>query len=126
MNNSWKRLIKVFGILGMMTITVPALADVTGNWAGALSTPNGAVNVSYTFAEDGTVLTGTTTGPDGASVAISDGKIEGEKISFSVSVDMQGTPATFTYIGVVKDDSIDLTIDVFGMPMSFTVTRTDA
>lgn len=43
MNNSWKRLIKVFGILGMMTITAPALADVTGNWAGALSTPNGAV-----------------------------------------------------------------------------------
>jgi hypothetical protein len=98
-------------------------ADVDGKWSGNLTTPNGDVAVGFTFKADGTTLTGSTTGPDGADVKISDGKVDGNKISFSVTLDFGGMPLKLDYKGVIANGEIKISIDFAGMPMDFTVKK---
>lgn len=117
---------KKYGMLLLMLLLVatPALAaDVDGAWTGNISTPNGDVMVGFDFKSDGTVLTGTTTGPDGAAVAIKNGKIDGNKISFLVSIDFGGMPLDLNYTGVVSPTEIKLSIDFAGMPFDFVVKK---
>ena len=98
-------------------------ADVDGKWSGSLDTPMGAVQVGFNFKADGATLTGTTTGPDGAEVPIKNGKIDGDKISFVVTIDFGGMAFDLNYTGVVKPEEVALTIDIMGMPMSVTVKK---
>jgi len=108
----------------MLVGAAPArAADVDGKWAGSLDTPMGAVNVGFNFKADGATLTGTTTGPDGGEIPIKNGKIDGDKISFVVSLDFGGMMFDLNYTGVVKPDQVALTIDIMGMQMSFTVAK---
>jgi hypothetical protein len=114
-------------LLGLLLVSVPAFAaPIDGDWSGSLDTPNGPVMVGYTFKADGTTLTGTTTGPDGAKIAIKNGKIDGNNITFTVDFDMQGTAMSFKYTGVVSADSIALATSFQDMPMTFTVKKTPA
>ena len=98
-------------------------ADVDGKWSGTMKTDNGDFPVGFTFKADGATLNGSTTGPDGAEIKIADGKVNGDKISFSVTFDFGGKPFTMNYSGVVANDQIKFTIDIFGMPVELTVKR---
>ena len=60
-------------------------ADITGTWSAEMTTPNGDFQLSFTFKQDGATLTGTVQGPQGDAIAISDGKVDGDKLSFKVS-----------------------------------------
>src|SRR4029077_3992470 len=114
----------VFAMLVVMLAALPArAADVDGKWKGSLDTPMGAVDVGFTFKADGATLTGTTTGPDGAEVPIKNGKADGDKISFVVSIDFGGMAFDLNYTGVVAKDNIALKIDIMGMEMAFTVKK---
>jgi opacity protein-like surface antigen len=97
-------------------------ADVDGKWTGSMSTPNGDVPVNFTFMSDGAKLDGSTTGP-GGEIKIADGKVDGNNISFSVTINFQDMPFTMNYKGVVAKDEIKFTIDIFGMPVELTVKR---
>jgi hypothetical protein len=80
-------------ILGMCAATFFALgsnsvraADVTGNWTAEMQAPGGdSVQIAFTFKQDGATLSGSVQGPQGDAVAITDGKVDGDKISFRVS-----------------------------------------
>jgi hypothetical protein len=98
-------------------------ADVDGKWAGTLSTPMGDVPVAFTLKADGASLSGTTSGPDGSEVKITNGKTDGNKISFSVSFDFGGMPLQLDYKGVVANGEIKFSIDVAGMTMEFSVKK---
>jgi hypothetical protein len=113
-------------LLGLLLFSAPAFAaSIDGNWSGSMDTPNGPVQISYSFKSDGVTLTGTTTtGPDGSKVAIKDGTVDGDKIAFSVDVDLGGTPTTFKYTGVVSAEGIALTTDFQGQPINFIVKKT--
>jgi hypothetical protein len=114
----------LLGVLGSLLISLPAFAaGVDGDWTGSLDSPNGPVQIDYSFKSDGTKLTGTTTGPDGAKLAIKDGKIDGNNISFAVEADFGGGPTTLKYTGVVAADSIALILDFQGMPVNITVKK---
>jgi len=112
-------------VLGLLLFTaLPAVAaDVDGKWSGTITTPNGDVPVGFTFKADGAMLTGTTTGPDGADVPIKNGKVEGSNISFVVSLDFGGMPLELSYKGVVSPAEIKLTIDFMGMPFDLVVKK---
>jgi hypothetical protein len=98
-------------------------ADVDGKWSGNMSTPGGDVPVGFTFQADGATLNGTTTGPDGMEVKISDGKLDGSNLSFSVKIDFGGMPVVLNYKGVLSAGQIKFTLDVFGMPFEVTVKK---
>ena len=111
-------------ILALLLWAAPAMAaDVDGKWAGTVSTPGGDFPVTFEFKADGTKLTGTTMSPDGGSVNIKDGKIDGNKIAFGVSLDFGGMAIDIAYTGVVSPTELKLTADVLGMPLEFTVKK---
>jgi len=96
---------------------------VDGKWTGMLDTPMGPVNVTFNFKADGAMLAGSTTAPDGTELPIKNGKVDGDKIAFTVEVDFGGMPLTLGYTGVVSADQIKLTLDVMGMPFDFIVKK---
>jgi len=102
-----KRLLCVCAALAMAFWTVSAFAaDVTGTWSGDIAGPNGdSFHLSFTFKQDGAKLTGTVTGPQGDPIEIADGKVDGDKLSFTVSFNGM----TITHEGVVSGDTIKLT-----------------
>ena len=99
-------------------------ADVDGKWTGTIAGMDGNnINIGYTFKADGATLTGTTSGPDGKEIAIKDGKINGNNITFSVSLDFGGQEMKIDYKGVVSPDQIKLTFDMMGQPSDIILKR---
>jgi hypothetical protein len=97
------------GILFLLLATAAWAADVTGTWKGDVSTPDGnSFSLTYTFKQDGAKLTGTVLSPQGDTLPLDNGKVDGDKISFSVKVDMNGTPAVFSSDGTINGDEITL------------------
>src|SRR5580765_6289353 len=92
-------------------------ADVDGTWKGTAAAPGGDVDVTFNFKADGAKLTGSTVGPDGTSIPVKDGKIDGSTITFSVTFDFGGAPFVLPYKGVVSSDQIKLTADAGGPPI---------
>ena len=84
-----KTLLYVCAALMMALTPVTALAatDVSGTWTGDMKAPDGSTGftISFTFKQDGAKLTGSVQGPQGDPIAISDGKIDGDKITFTVA-----------------------------------------
>jgi len=84
-------------------------ADISGTWIGSTSGGNGDFSLTYSFKQDGDKFTGTVIGPQGDPMPLIDCKLDGDKISFAVKVDMGGNAATFSSKGIVKGDEITLT-----------------
>ena len=111
-------------VLAFTLASAPAFAaDVDGKWAGTISTPGGDFPVAFEFKSDGTKLTGTTMSPDGMSINIKDGKIDGDKITFGVSFDFGGMALDIAYSGVVTPAEMKMTADVAGMALEFVVKK---
>ena len=84
-------------------------ADVTGKWKGDMG---GDFTLTFDFKQDGTKLTGAADGPGGEPMKIQDGKVEGNKISFTVNFnDMK-----IVHEGTIDGDEITLTIKMDGGP----------
>ena len=77
---------------------------VDGHWQGSINSPNGDFTINFTFKADGTKLTGTVEGPNGDQQPISDGKIEGNKLSFNTKFQDN----TIEHEGTVSGDTIQL------------------
>jgi opacity protein-like surface antigen len=116
---------KVYVILvGLLLLAAPAFAaDVDGTWTGTVSTPMGDLPVQFEFKADGATLTGTTLGFDGGSIPIKSGKVDGDKISFTVTFDVGGMTLDLSYTGLVSPSEIKMTADFMGMPFEFTVKK---
>jgi len=96
------------GFLFLLLTTAAWAADVTGTWKGDVSAPDGnTFSLTYTFKQDGAKLTGTVLGPQGDPLPIDNGKVDGDKISFSVKVDMNGG-TVFSSEGTINGDEIVL------------------
>ena len=79
-----KTLAILFAVMGLMLTAANArAADVTGAWTGESAMPDGSsFQLTFTFKQDGAALNGTIEGPQGDAIAITDGKVDGNKISF--------------------------------------------
>jgi hypothetical protein len=85
--------------------TVFAATDVTGDWTTQMQTPNGDVTLTFHFKQDGDKLTGTVeTSMGGGPFVISNGKVDGVKLSFDTS--FQGT--AINHVGTISGDEIKL------------------
>lgn len=115
--------IRLFIASLLLTTASAFAADIDGKWAGSIDSPNGPIEIGFNFKADGATLTGTTIGPDGMEVKITNGKIDGNKISFDVAIDFGGMPFTIAYTGVLNGTSIALTLDFAGMPVELTVKK---
>ena len=111
-------------LLSTMLMAAPAFgADIDGNWTGSIDTPNGPVQLDYTFKADGATLTGSTKGPDGAPINIKNGKIDGTKVSFTLDIDLGGQVTTFNYTGTLAGEALSLMTDFMGQTMAFALKK---
>jgi hypothetical protein len=119
---------KVFALVTLiLLLSVPLFAaDVDGKWTGSIASPNGEVPVGFTFKADGAKLTGSTMGFDGSEVPISEGKVDGNNITFKVSLDFGGMPFVLNYKGVVSPAEIKLTGEAAGMPFEVLLKKAPA
>lgn len=105
-------------LLGLTAATVFA-ADVTGTWTGQMGGPDGGgFTITFHFKQDGAKLTGTMEGPQGDPMQIAAGKVEGNKISFSVTMGGPdgGDGMKMTQEGTISGDEIKLTTKMEGGP----------
>ena len=110
-----KILVVFIAVLGVMM--APAWgADITGTWKGSMDAMGQSMEFTFNFKADGNTFTGTTTGPGGNESPVSDGKIDGDKISFTVKTTGK-MEMTINYKGTVSGDEMDLTMefDMSGM-----------
>lgn len=118
-----RKLLCICAGLAMALSAVTAMAaDVTGTWTAQATGPDGnAMQLSFTFKQDGTTLTGTVLPPQGDSVQISNGKVDGDKFTFDVSFNGMTIHHDCTVVGdtikmTTKSDSGDFP----GMEMTLT------
>ena len=113
--------------LAVLVVTLGAVtalaADLNGKWKASVETPRGTQEITFDFQADGATLTGKVTSPRGES-DITDGKIDGDNLSFTQTVNFNGNEMKINYTGKVDGDSIKFTRTVGDRPaVEFTATR---
>lgn len=109
---------------GLLLIAVSAVAaEVDGVWEGIISVTGTDVPVRWTFKANGNELTGSVSQAGGPEIAIKNGKVEGNKITFLLSLEFQGNMLDIHYSGVVAGDEMKLTGEVMGQTFEYTVKR---
>jgi len=112
-------------LLALLTFSILAFAaDATGKWTAEVPGGRGPQTTTFTFKAEGMTLTGSVATQRGDN-PISDGKIDGDNISFSQKLSFNGNDTVITYKGVVKGDTIELTREVAGRggPVTFTAKK---
>ena len=91
-------------------------ADATGKWTADVQGRNGnTMTITMNLKADGNALTGTVSGRMGDN-PISDGKVDGDNVSFSVVREFNGNQFKQNYVGKLDGDTIHFTIKMEGGP----------
>ena len=129
-----KKLLSVSTLLLALTIAASA-ADITGKWIAEQPGRNGGAPRQTTFnlKADGAKLTGTMSAPGRGGAAatdteISNGKVDGNNITFEVKRNMGGNEVVSKYEGTMSGDELKLKTTRMGqdgtpMPVEMTAKR---
>ncbi len=110
-----RRKILLIGAVVLLAVVASAwAADVTGKWVAQVpGRQGGTTENTFTFKVEGTTLTGTLATPQGES-AISEGKVNGDEISFVIVRKFQENEIKILYKGKVAGDEITFTREMQG------------
>src|SRR5262245_6175799 len=99
--------LSVFFVFSAMSLAFAA--DVNGKWTAQVPGRGGQTcEQTFNFKVEGDNQTGTVSRTQGDN-PISDGKISGDEISFTVKVSFNGNDVTLLYKGTVSGDEIKMT-----------------
>jgi hypothetical protein len=104
---------RFLGILALaLATTLPATAaDLVGRWTAEFDSPIGIQKYVYEFTKSSDVLTGQATYDHSMGKGTSplkDVKVEGDKVSFSEPLTIQGNEIVITYSGTLVGDELKL------------------
>lgn len=103
-----------FVLVGLLASILVWAADVTGKWTAEMQGRGGnTMTVTMNLKAEGNTLTGTVSGRN-RDTDISDGKIDGNNISFSVVREFNGNQFKQNYKGTVEGDTIHFTVTTEG------------
>jgi hypothetical protein len=108
-----------FLVFAVASTAEPRAADLTGKWQFTVTTPNGSGTPTVTFQQKGDSLTG-----HYSSQLLGErdfnGKVTGQKFTFTFGTEVQGTSLTVKFDGTVESDgSVKGSVD-FGGQLSGT------
>lgn len=83
-------------------------ADFNGKWTAEFDTQMGPQKYAYEFHVDGATVTGKAISEQGET-AITEGKIDGDNITFVEALSMNGMDIKITYTGKIAGDEIKFT-----------------
>jgi hypothetical protein len=99
-------------LLALFTITASA-ADINGAWKGTAETDNGTIERTFMFKVDGGKLTGETVSTRFGKSVIADGKIDGDNLTFTITMKFQDNTVKVSYKGkVVSATEIKMTAEI--------------
>jgi opacity protein-like surface antigen len=85
-------------------------ADITGSWSGTMSVGDNQFTLTYSFRQEGGNLTGSVVTPHSSdALPLSEGKVDGDKVSFAVKMEMDGGTVKFVSSGTIKGEEITIT-----------------
>ena len=113
-----KKPIVILMALLAFSFAAPAAEDATGNWKATIETPNGSQVQTFALKMDSGKVTGTIGSEMLGSMQIAEGKMDGDKISFSITSDY----GVIRYAGTVSGDTMKLTITVGDGQFTFDIT----
>jgi hypothetical protein len=120
------RLQRVLGVCAaLFLLTAPMVAvgdealDVTGAWDVSWEGRQGTRTVTINFEQDGETLKGSFAGPQGNEVPVT-GSVEGDRITFTVSMQSQRGEFSLTFNGTVEGDAMSGTMSVAQMERPWT------
>lgn len=107
----------VLAVLVLCSVICVNAADISGKWTAEFDSSVGLQKYTYEFKVDGTNITGKASAniadADMESV-ITEGKIDGNKVSFVETLDYQGMELAIEYTGTVSGDEMNLSRTVAG------------
>ncbi len=99
----------LLAVLFLALCSVTSLAaDFSGKWTADFTTPRGAQTLNFDFHVDGAALTGKVSSQRGDG-DISEGKIDGDNISFVQVMKFNDNEIRFVYKGTIAGDEIKMT-----------------
>jgi hypothetical protein len=119
------RLFTVLCVAALVVTFTAMAADVSGTWTGEQQGRNGPQTVTLNLKAEGNTLNGTITGR-GGETAISDGKVDGDNVSFTVTREFNGNTMKMKYSGAVSGSELKLKMEVEGSdrpPREMTLKR---
>lgn len=114
-----KKKFLLFMLCSIIFLSAASAQDINGHWTGTVMDQ---YKVAYDFKVQGDSLTGKDTHPDGSVSDISNGKINGDTLSFDVPIQGEMTHVT----GKVKGDVITLTFAVQGNDLNLDLKKEQA
>src|SRR5579864_4711908 len=105
-----KRLLFLAAIFALSALA----ADVTGTWKATAEGPNGSMERTFVFKVDGDKLTGETTSSMMGKSTITDGKVEGDNVSFTITIKFQDNEMKVIYMRKERGNEIHFTAQMAG------------
>ena len=105
---------RFFSILALLLATTVSAGagDLVGHWTAQFESPIGVQNYVYDFKKSGDTLTGEATFDHSmgkGTVALSNLKVDGDKVSFEEPLKINGDTITIKYSGTLVGDELKLT-----------------
>ena len=107
---------KMFKLMlaGCLAAITMMAADATGKWTAEMPGRDGnTMTMTMNLKVDGSTVTGTVSGRRG-DTPISEGKVDGDTVSFDVVREFQGNKMTTHYVGKMDGDTIHFTTKTEG------------
>ena len=101
--------------IALMLLAFSALAaDISGNWKATAEGPNGAMERTFALKQDGAKVTGETVSTFTGKSTITDGKVEGDTVTFTITANLGGQDVKLDYKGKIAGDEIKFTSHMAG------------
>jgi len=108
-------------MLAALSAAPAASQSLTGTWEISSETPRGAQTMTLELEHDGSELTGAVTlrmggrgggggGPGARTIEISDGSVDGNSFSFTMTLNMRGNEIVQSFSGTFEGDEMEGTI----------------
>ena len=91
--------------------SVASAADISGNWKATADLGGNAIERTFTFKVDGAKLTGETTSSMMGKSTLTDGKVDGDNVTFTITVKFQDQEMKLNYKGKVSGNEIHFTVE---------------
>ena len=102
-----------------LLFAIPAVAaDLNGKWKASMEGPDGSMELIFSFRVEAGQISGTVSGPMG-DMPITEGKLEGDTISFTVTTDQ----FKVVHKGTVSGDEIKLNVEMGENTMNMALKR---
>jgi hypothetical protein len=113
----------------LILLTVCALtasaADISGNWKATAEGPNGPMERTFVFKVEGNKVTGETTSSVMGKSTLTDGKVEGDTVTFTITGRFGDNEMKLDYKGKIAPggNQIKFTVDAGGNTIEWDARR---